>query len=68
MGLGPSIGVTLPQVLECIGVVLLTPQLATSAGMPGLNSITVEMANLCNLHYRVMIEHLIWQLGSWVVG
>ena len=64
MGLGPSIGVTLPEALECIGVVLLAPQLATSAGMSGLNSIIVEMADLCNLHYRVVIQHLIWQLGG----
>jgi len=64
MRLGPSTGYTLREALECIGVILLTPQLATSAGMSGLNSIIVEMANLCNLHHRVMIRHVIWWLGG----
>ena len=35
----------------------LPAELATSAGMPGLDNIMVEMASLCNLHYRVLIEH-----------
>ena len=64
MGLGPVIGYTLREMLECTDVVLLTPQLATSAGMSGLKDIIVKVANLRNLHYRVMIRHLIWRLGG----
>jgi len=67
MGLGPSIGYTLPEVLECTDVVLLTPQLSTSAGMPGLKDIIVKVTNPCNSHYRVMIGYLVWRLDGWVV-
>ena len=63
---GPSTGYTLPEALECIGVILLPDGLATSAGMSRLKDIIVKVANLCNLHYRMTIKHLAWRLGGWL--